>query len=207
MTDMFIGMIPAYGLFILFGVVSLACLAVPLPSSMLVLASGAFAATGDLILWQVMAVAFAAFVLGDQIAFRIAAGLGPRLLCWMRSKPKLVPVLNRSERLLKSKGQLAVLISHTVLSPTCPYVSYLCGAGGMRWSAFSPTATVGAAVWVSVYVALGYAFATQLGQVADILNKSFGLILAVGLVIGCIIWLRKRWHIHLRQAANKSARQ
>lgn len=202
MTDLIIGLIPDYGLYVLFVVVSLACLAVPLPSSMLVLASGAFVASGDLALWQVLLVAFAAFIVGDQIAFRIAAGVGPKFVAAIRRKPKLVPVLEKSEALLEKRGQVAVLLSHTVLSPTCPYISYLCGAGGMAWAGFTVVATIGAAIWVSAYVGLGLLFATQLTQVATILSNFFGIVLAGCFGLGCLIWLRKSWRMHLQKQKN-----
>jgi len=199
MSDLIIGLIPDYGLFIIFAVVSLACLAIPLPSSMLVLASGAFAATGDLNVWAVLGVAFAAFIVGDQVAFLIATRVGPRLLGWMRGKPRLQPVLLKSERLLETKGQAAVLLSHTIFSPTCPYISYLSGAGGMKWRAFSVIASIGAAVWVLAYVFLGYVFANQLSQVASILSQFFGIAMAIGVAIVCVIWLRNKWRQHLRE--------
>ena len=201
MTDTIIALIPDYGLFLLFGVVSLACLAFPLPSSVLVLTSGAFAASGDLTLWQVVTVAFVAFALGDQIAFGIAAKAGPRMLGWMRGKPRLQPVLEKSEFMLESKGQLAVLLSHTILSPTCPYISYLCGAGGMKWGKFSVMALIGAAIWTGAYVALGFMFATQLSQVATILSNFFGVVIAGVVVMYCVVWLRKKWAAHLAEIA------
>lgn len=201
MTAAVIGLIPEYGLLLLFGVVSLACLAVPLPSSVLVLTSGAFAASDDLTLWQVFTVAFVAFLIGDQIAYLIASRFGPHILTWMRGKPRLVPVLDRSEALLHSKGHIAVLISHTILSPTCPYISYLCGAGGMHWVKFTIMAFVGAAIWTLAYVSLGYIFASQLTQVADILSNFFGIIFAGLAVLYCIIWLRKKWKAHLAEIA------
>ena len=48
MTDSVLALVPDYGIFLVFGVVLLACLAVPLPASVLVLTSGSFAAAGDL---------------------------------------------------------------------------------------------------------------------------------------------------------------
>ncbi|MCK0121406.1 DedA family protein [Loktanella sp. F6476L] len=201
MTAAVIGLVPEYGLFLLFGVISLACLAIPLPSSVLVLTSGAFAASDDLTLWQVFVVAFVAFLIGDQIAFMIASRFGPRILDWMRGKPRLLPVLEKSEALLHSKGHVAVLLSHTILSPTCPYISYLCGAGGMRWLKFTIMAAIGAAIWTAAYVSLGYMFASQLSQVADILSNFFGIIFAGLLVLYCVIWLRRKWRAHLAEIA------
>jgi membrane protein DedA with SNARE-associated domain len=207
MIDVLISLIPDYGLFIIFGVVALACLAMPLPSSVLVLASGAFAASGDLVLWQVLGVAFTAFVIGDQLAFLIAGSFGPRLLAWMREKPRLEPVLVKSETLLEEKGSVAVFLSHTILSPTCPYISYLCGAGGMNWPRFSVVATIGAAIWVMTYVALGFVFATQLEQVAAILSQFFGIIFAAAIVLGCLHWLRKSWRKQMREHQLKTKTQ
>lgn len=200
MTDLVLALIPDYGLYIIFGVVCLACLAVPLPASMLVLASGAFSATEDLTLWQVLLVTFIAFVIGDQIAFRIASNLGPSILSRWRHKPRFASIIARSEALLAQKGQTAVLLSHTILSPTCPYISYLCGMGGMKWQAFSGVAFFGAGIWVSVYVGLGYVFATQIAQVADLLSQFFGFAFAGACVIFCIMWLRKQWRSHQLQS-------
>jgi membrane protein DedA with SNARE-associated domain len=60
------------------------------------------------------------------------------------------PVVDRSRSLLKKHGSLAVFLSHTVLSPTCPYISYLSGAGGLTWRSFTLAAVPGALVWTAV---------------------------------------------------------
>lgn len=193
MTDYILGLVPTYGLYLIFVVVTLACMAIPLPASMLVLAAGSFAAAGDLVLWQVLAVSFVAYVVGDQLAYRIAAIAGPKLLGRLRGNRKMDRVINKSEALLQRKGKAAVLLSHTILSPTCPYVSYLCGAGGMSWRSFSTVAAFGAALWAAAYVGLGYAFADQLSQVSTILSDFFGLVIAACVLFGSGLWLARRW--------------
>lgn len=160
---------------------------------MLVLASGSFAASGDLTLWQVFAVTLIAFIIGDQAAYRLAAAFGPKMLGWMRGKERLAPMVDKSEALLQKRGKIAVILSHTILSPTCPYISYLCGAGGMRWRPFSFAAMIGAALWTAAYVAIGFVFASQLTQVAEILSNSIGVLLAILVAFGCIMWLRNKW--------------
>ncbi len=206
MTDVVLNLVPQYGLYLIFGVVFLACLAVPLPSSMLVLASGSFAATEDLVLWQVMAVTFAAFVLGDQVAFHIANRLGPKLLAPMRDRARFARAINKSEAMLEQRGGIAVLLSHTILSPTCPYVSFLCGAGGLKWITFSVTAVIGALIWTSAYVGLGYSFASQLSQVTDLISDFIGIILAGAFLFGSFLWLRAKWraHAHKTEAESKA---
>lgn len=193
MTEYVLGLVPTYGLYLIFTVVMLACLAIPLPASMLVLAAGGFAASGDLTLWRVVLVSFVAFVVGDQLAYRISYLAGPRLFARLRTNNKMDALIVKSEDLLDRRGQSAVLLSHTILSPTCPYVSYLCGAGGMKWQAFSVVAVIGAALWTAAYVGLGYLFAGQLTQVADLLSDFFGFVIAGFVLIGSGAWLARQW--------------
>lgn len=197
MTEYFFELIPSYGSFVIFVVVLLACLAVPLPSSALVLASGGFAAAGDLSLASVFVVAFTAFVLGDQIAFGLARFFGPKLTSRLKRRPRFAKVLEKGERMVEQRGVIAVLLSHTILSPTCPYVSYVSGAGGMKWLPFTTTAILGSGIWTASYVALGYSFASQLTQITDILGQVF--ILAGALFALIVFWkiLRRRWEAHV----------
>lgn len=200
MTDTLLDLIPHYGLIVLFVTGFLACLAIPIPSSMLVLAAGSFAATGDLVLWHVFAVAFVSYVLGDQTAFGIAHWAGAPFLQWLRKSPRMEPVISKSQDLIQRRGQAAVVISHTILSPTCPYVSYLCGAGGMNWIRFSFAAIGGAFIWSCVYVGLGFVFATQLTLVAGILSNFFGVIMAGTTIALCVLWLHGKWKAHVERA-------
>lgn len=196
MTDYILGLVPYYGLPVLFFVVVIACLAVPLPSSILVLVCGGLAAAGDLTLWQVLAVAFAGFVVGDQIAYQIARKIGPPLLDGLRSRPRFAPLITRGQTLLDTNGTSAVLLSHTVLSPTCPYVSYICGAGGLRWRVYTVAAVIGAAIWACVYGLLGYVFAEQLAQVTSLIGDFLGVVTAAVLVAAFAFWLRRAWRNH-----------
>lgn len=193
MIDSILALVPGYGLYLLFGVVFVACLAVPLPASLLVLTAGSFAASGQMSLINVFLVSFAAFVLGDQVAYSLARRIGPPLFGWLRKSPRVGPVLDRSEDLLQRKGALAVFLSHTIFSPTCAYISYLSGAGGLAWRAFSWSAVPGAFVWTLAYVGLGYVFASQLDVAAQALSNFFGIIMAGAVAIGCFVVLRSRW--------------
>ncbi|RJE78985.1 DedA family protein [Paracoccus sp. JM45] len=203
MTETILALVPDYGLTLIFLVVSLACLAVPLPASMLVLTAGSFAASGDLSLGWVFVTAFAAFILGDQIAFFIARLAGPKVLAMLGRSPRMAPAIARSENLLQDRGTLAVLLSHTILSPTCPYISYLSGAGGLSHGRFSLAAIPGAAIWTLGYVGLGYVFATQLEQLAQITSQFFGVVLAATVAIGMFMLLRIRWKHESESDAKK----
>ena len=193
MTDVILALVPDYGVFLVFGVVLLACLAVPLPASVLVLTAGSFAATGDLSLGTVFLAATVAYIAGDQLAYGLARKIGPSVLGFFERSERTAPVVEKSKNLLSRRGALAVLISHTILSPTCPYVSYLSGAGGLNWWSFTLSALPGALIWTATYVGLGYTFATQLEQVATILSNFFGVVLAGCVALAAIILLVRRW--------------
>lgn len=193
MSDTIIGLVPVLGPYLVFGVIFLASLAVPLPASLLTLTAGSFAASGELSFTIILISAFAAFVLGDQVAFGLARAAGPRFLPRLEASTRFGPIIARSQDLLQRRGALAVLLSHTIMSPTCPYVSYLCGAGGLSWRAFTLTALPGAAIWTGVYLYLGYLFAGQLETVMETISHFFGFILAGCVVLGCVVILRSRW--------------
>ena len=66
MTEVILALAADYGVPLLFCVTFLSCLALPVPSSLLMLASGGFAAAGDLSLPAVAAAAFCGAVIGDN---------------------------------------------------------------------------------------------------------------------------------------------
>ncbi len=193
MTETLLALIPDYGTYIVSLVVFLACLAVPLPASALVLAAGSFAAVGDLSLPVLGVGIFAAFALGDQVAFLSGARAGRPLIERLRQGTSVGPVVKRSEDLLARRGAAAVLMSHTVVSPTCPYVTYLAGAGGLSWRQFTVAALPGALIWTAVYLGLGLMFASQLEQVVTLLSNFFGVVVAVCVLASLILLLRDRW--------------
>lgn len=193
MTETFLALVPDYGAYIVGVVVFLACLAVPLPASILVLTAGSFAAAGDLSMVAVGLAVLAAFIAGDQVAFWIASRVGRPLIDRLRDRPSVAPVLEKSEGLLARRGTVAVLMSHTIVSPTCPYITYLSGAGGLSWAKFSVAAVPGAIIWTGVYLGLGAAFASQLEQAVALLSNFFGFVLAGFVLAALLVLLRKRW--------------
>jgi membrane-associated protein len=83
MTDALLALVPTYGVWLVLVALPLSCLALPVPSSILLMAAGSFASAGDLVLWQVQAAAFAGFVLGDQLTYGVARVAGPRVVAAM----------------------------------------------------------------------------------------------------------------------------
>lgn len=71
MTDTLLALVPEHGALVLFIATFLSCLAVPIPSSLLMLAAGAFVASGDLAALPVAVAALSGAILGDQVGYGI----------------------------------------------------------------------------------------------------------------------------------------
>ena len=110
MTDALLALVPDYGLTIVGSIVFLASLGLPLPSSVLVLTCGGLAATGDIALVPLVLVTLTAFIFGDQLMYTLGRFAGPGWVDRLRSGKRLAPVLERSERLHKKYGVLAVFM-------------------------------------------------------------------------------------------------
>lgn len=193
MIDSLLALVPLYGLILIGSVVAVSCLAVPLPSSMLVMASGGFAAAGDLVLWQVIAVAFAGYALGDQLAFQLARWGGTPLIDRLKTRPGRAKLVERAEALVARWGAAAVLASRTVVSPLGPWTSYVGGAAGLRWRAYTAAAIPGAAIWATAYALLGFHFAEQISEIATVIVDGAGVILAAAMAFGSGWWLWRSW--------------
>ncbi len=201
-TEALLSLVPLYGLFLIGSVVVLTCLAVPLPASMLVMASGGFAAAGDLILWQVIVVAFTAFVIGDQLAFTIARWGGARLSTRLRNSRRRAVMIDRAEGLVDRWGALAVVASRTILSPLGPTVSYICGGMGLDRLRFSVASVLGAALWSAGYPLLGYGFAERIDDIGEVLVSESRFVFAFALAVLLAIHLWRSWKRH--SAARKA---
>lgn len=192
MTDVILALVADYGVPIVFCVTFLSCLALPVPSSILMLASGGFAATGDLSLGAVLAAAFFGAVIGDNSGYWIARASGDRMDRWLEQHPKRAALRRKSEAFMEKWGGSSVFFSCWLMAPLGPYVNYVSGLTRFTWLRFALWGVAGEIVWVSLYVGLGYAFADNVTSIASILGNASGLISAIALAVGLGLWL---WNV------------
>ncbi|MGL4312095.1 MAG: DedA family protein, partial [Paracoccaceae bacterium] len=205
MTETLLALVPTYGIWLIFAALILSCLALPVPSSILVMTAGGFAGSEDLVLWQVQAAAFAGFMAGDQLAYAAARAGGPRLLGRFRGKGKLGAMLDKSQAMLDRRGSVAVFLSRTIFSPLGPYMAYLSGALGVSWIGFTIAAALGAACWCLAYSYLGYAFADQITQLASLIGNAVGIILALAAIVGVIVYVLRGWRAEQARLAGRES--
>ncbi|RYG90846.1 DedA family protein [Loktanella sp. IMCC34160] len=187
-----LSLITTYGVAALFLGTFLSCLALPVPSSLMMLAGGAFAASGDLDLYTVTGAAWVGAVLGDQVGYGIGRIGGRHLSGWMARHPKRGAILQKAQDKTREWGGIGVYLSRWLFSPLGPYVNLAAGIAGMRWPRFFGWDMAGEATWVAVYVGLGFVFAGQISAIADIAGNLSGLLAAGAVTIGLGIWLWRR---------------
>lgn len=202
MTDAIFALVSDYGLWVVAASAYLSCLAVPIPTALVMLAAGAFAAAGDLVLWQVWLVAWLAALAGDNTGFQIGRLGGPPLVRWIADRTERQRLIARGEDLVRSRGGVGVFFSTWLVAPLGPWVNLIAGALGLpRWR-FALWDTAGEGIWVTAYVFLGYAFGGQVDVVAGLVSDWSGMVAALAVAAGFALALAVR----LRRAGQSRAR-
>jgi membrane-associated protein len=189
MTDLILGLVPTYGLWLLASVTFLACLALPVPCSILMLTAGGFVATGDLVLWQVIAAALGGAVLGDQAGYRIGKVGGHGLLTRLSSNPKSGALIARAVDQMDRLGAAGIFLTRWLFAPVGPWANFAAGATDFHHGRFTLWAIAGEVVWVSLYVLLGYGFAGNIEAASDMAGSALGILAGVAAMLGFGYWL------------------
>lgn len=196
MTEWMLAQVADWGALALAIVTFLSCLAIPVPSSMMMLTAGAFAASGDLPLTPAAAAALGGAVLGDQAGYQLGR-LGFRQAeGWLLRSRSRAAVLERARSSVQKGGGVAVFLSRWMFSVLGPYVNLLAGGAGMTWLTFTVMGVLGEMVWVVAYIGLGYLAGGQIGQASEILGNALGLLASLALTLGLGWLLWKRTHRH-----------
>lgn len=190
MTDWLLALVPQYGGLLLAVCTFASCLALPIPASVLMLAAGGFVAAGDLSLLSAAGGALCGAVAGDQTGYFAARWRGAALTAHLG---KSAAPLARATDLLARRGGLAVFLTRWLLSALGPYMNLASGIAGQPWLRFTVWGTAGEAVWVGLYVGLGYSFTGNLEAASAVAVSILGFLAAGAMALGLGLWLFALW--------------
>lgn len=194
MTETLFALVSTYGLLVVAASAYLSCLAVPLPTAVVMLAAGAFAASGDLVFWQVLGTAWLAAIAGDQTGFHIGRWGGTPLVDSIERRTGRHVLIGRARDTVQTWGGPGVFFSTWLIAPLGPWVNLIAGAMRLdRWR-FSLWDIAGETIWVSAYVTLGFAFGTRLDDLTRIVTDWSGLIASLGVALILAGLLAARLH-------------
>lgn len=190
MTETILDLMTNYGVAILFAVTFLSCLCVPIPSSLMMLAGGSFAATGDMNTTATVAAAYAGAISGDNTGYLIARTFGTRLTSWLDANPKRAKLRDAAKSYMDKKGAISVFLSCWLVAPLGPYVNLVSGMTRYNWAKFALWGALGEVFWVGIYVGLGYSFSEQITTLASMLGNASGCAVAL---LGVVLLGRRLW--------------
>lgn len=200
MTETVFGYVSVYGLPVIAIAAFFSCLAVPIPTFAIMLSGGAFAASGDLVLWQVLVSAYIAALLGDQSGFQIGRWGGPTVITTLERHPKRAAAIAKAKASVDRWGGLGVFLSTWLFAPLGPWVNLIAGASGMSRHRFLAWDATGEAIWVTAYVSLGFVFGSRLPELADLVGDWAGLVTFAGATMVLGVFLARAAIRHVRQS-------
>jgi membrane-associated protein len=188
-TETALALVPVWGVWLVAVATFASCLAMPIPSSLIMLAAGGFVASGDLTGWQVATAALMGAVLGDQTGFVLGRAGGAPLVARLRRTPRRAALITDAEAMIARHGGIGVFLTRWLMSPLGPYVNFLAGAARMDHGRFTVSGIAGETVWVAIYVGLGFVFADRIVALGQLLGNLSGLLAAGAVTIVLGIWM------------------
>lgn len=193
----------AYGLIFLIVFIETGVVFFPfLPGDSLLFAAGFFAASGDLNIFALLGIAWAAAILGDQSNFFIGHFFGRKVIDSGKVKAMTPERIAKSEAFLDKWGKLAIFLGR-FFPFIRTFVPFLAGMGGMKWHHFFAFNILGGITWSTLFTLLGYFFG-GIPVVQDHFELVIVGIVAVS-VIPMIVGLVKAHISSKKQASGKHA--
>ena len=170
-------------------------LGIPMPEETVLLAAGFLAGRHILDLKTLYVVAFVSAVTGDCMGYLFGRTGGIRLLAWLgRTFPFIRPGQERLETFFKTHGSKAVFMARFIAGARF-LAGPMAGAAGMGFWRFLGWNMLGALIWCSLVVTVGYLVGDELEWVAREAHRAFMWVgIAVFLLAGAawLYWWRQR---------------
>jgi membrane-associated protein len=177
LNDLLLTYIVTYGAVVLALVFMLAAIGLPLPSTLCVVAGGAFIQQGVLDVYTAIALGLAGVLLGDILSY----AMGRLLRHPINRRYGQSAAWLRAEAYFARRGALAIYLTRCVLTPIAVPINLIAGSSGYSVGRFVAYDAVGELTWLLTYGILGYLFGSQWEYVSDFIGNASGLL--VGLLI------------------------
>jgi membrane protein DedA with SNARE-associated domain len=169
-TDQLLAALSIYGLWVLFAVIAIASIGVPFPVTLMLVVAGSFVEQGEMKLWEVIAVASGAAVLGDQIGYGVARWKGKRINVWLARRLGESGVA-RAEDFARRHGGAGIFLSRWLVTWLGPWLNLTSGVARYPWGRFVFWDVSGEVLWVTLYVVLGKLFSDRVQELMDLLGN------------------------------------
>jgi membrane protein DedA with SNARE-associated domain len=166
----------------------LGALGIPVPGTLLVIASGAFVRQGVLDIYLTPALALSGSVIGDTIIY----GLGRFARGWIERRFGQSAGWQKSADFFARRGGLAIYLTRWLITPLAVPTNLIAGSSGYPFWKYLLFDVTGELTWIVLYGGLGYAFGSQWELINQFISDFSGLILGVAM-LGAGVFLVFRW--------------
>ena len=171
------------------------------PGETAMIVGGVVAGQGQISVITLIAIAWTCAVLGDIASYELGRRLGRDFIVRHGPRFQITPQrLETVEAFFEKHGGKAIFIGRFVglVRAVAPF---LAGSSGMRFRRFLPYDILGAGLWATTFIMLGYVFWQSLDTLLKVAKQgALGLGIAISLVVG-IVWLVR----YLSDAENRAA--
>ena len=171
-----------YGLWALFGIVALESMGLPLPGETALVSAALYGgATGHFQLWEVIAVAAAAAILGDTAGYWIGRTLGFRLLARYGRHVRITEERLKIGRYLFRRHGGKIVFFGRFVALLRVLAALLAGANHMPWPRFFVMNAAGGLVWAASFATAAYVFGDRVSRLEGPIAIGLLAIVALGI--------------------------
>lgn len=150
-----------------------------LPGDSLLFAAGTFAALGSLNLFLLIILLFIAAVLGDTLNYHIGKYVGPKVFYRDYMLVKREHLVKTQQFYEKHGGKTIIFARFIPIIRT--FAPFVAGIGTMKYPKFISFNIIGGALWVVIFLVLGYFFGTL-----DYVRKNFTYVIFAIILISIL---------------------
>src|SRR5215212_3977247 len=188
-SDLLLTYIVTYGAIVLSAVFLAAAVGVPLPSTLCVVAGGAFIQQGVLDLGSTIGMGLAGVLVGDILSY----GMGHLLRGPIEKRYGQSAIWQRAEQYFARRGGIAIFLTRCLLTPIAIPINLIAGSSDYQFGRFVAYDAAGELTWLLCYGALGYFFGSQWEYVSDLISNASGLLVGL-LIAGVGAYALLRWN-------------
>jgi membrane protein DedA with SNARE-associated domain len=174
---------------------------IPVPGETILIAAALYAGAGRLNVVAVGVIAFICAIIGDNIGFLIGHFGGRALALRYGKYVFLTPArLDKTEQFFEHHGG-KIIVAARFIEGLRQANGIVAGITGMHWKRFIPFNALGAALWVGLWVSVGYLAGSHITTIYEQITRySLYVLIAVVVAVAVLIGLRVRKHRRERRA-------
>ena len=187
-TEYFLTSMVNYGGVILLVVLLAGALGIPLPTTLMVIVSGAFIRQGIIDLAPTLTLGIIGVVIGDSLSY----AMGYYSKGWAERKFGLNKTWIKAQEVFKKRGGLAIYLTRFLLTPLAIPTNLIAGSTGYSYWRFVMYAFLGEGTWLLMFGGLGYTFGDQWEVISQLISDFSGLLLGlVALAAAAYVWWKR----------------